>query len=319
MAGGLAAPPSAEGRGAGGLRVLSNLVNVPDRDESRTGFRQALCLHTFAVQPSVHREHPHTRCLGTILGNPTEILTWTTLLDLRLRPPRHARPLPRMRHHPSQPPASGMIRSCLNIASTLSLVFGCVVAAAWAWALSAPRALEFGYKGQVWQIVTDGGRLRTDNEPQRKLNEGSLKWLERRDIAIARAALDEGAEIRWGGVRTLPESQLAEIGRQLRIMGSGVDLHRQLAATVTAPLVQHSTSFRSALGVLVVLPLLRLSAWGFALARRRSRRKAGLCERCGYDLRASPGRCSECGTIACPRRRADGSPLGDDDLVRLLN
>jgi hypothetical protein len=55
----------------------------------------------------------------------------------------------------------------------------------------------------------------------------------------------------------------------------------------------------------VVLPmwlpvLLAALPPAIALARRERRRRRtlkGLCPRCGYDLRASPGRCPECGRI----------------------
>lgn len=49
--------------------------------------------------------------------------------------------------------------------------------------------------------------------------------------------------------------------------------------------------------------------WGrrlILLKRRRSAAKAGHCRRCGYDLRASPQRCPECGSFERP---AEGHPF----------
>ena len=61
----------------------------------------------------------------------------------------------------------------------------------------------------------------------------------------------------------------------------------------------------SALLLSLILPLARIGVHRHA--RRRAR--AGRCHTCGYDLRATPDRCPECGTVASGSSCTDGTVL----------
>src|SRR4051794_22769299 len=58
--------------------------------------------------------------------------------------------------------------------------------------------------------------------------------------------------------------------------------------------------------MLITLAFLPPSVWMLVQLRERYRVKEGHCSKCGYDLRATPDRCPECGVpVATPNKSID--------------
>ena len=190
-----------------------------------------------------------------------------------------------------------MSRLARRLASGCSALWlwPCVVwCALWAWSVGSRVGLACD-----WERVRDGGLAFTAGgaqlTPTRLVIHGSRDGRAFDDAGALNAYLDDSGGhrrrqlgVRWGG--GLPTEALngppepAGFGwasapaSHYDVYGTGVV--RWLAVPPWAVLA------------LTLLP----PAWrGAMLRRRRRRRRAGQCPACGYDLRASPERCPECG------------------------
>jgi len=99
----------------------------------------------------------------------------------------------------------------------------------------------------------------------------------------------------------VPSAEIAGFKAQsggIRSAGFGVQKYQAYTAPLWALCV-----------VFAMLPMLRLGMW----IRRRRRPGENCCQNCGYDLRATPQRCPECGT-----RAATSQPISQTSALPLI-
>ena len=168
-----------------------------------------------------------------------------------------------------------MPRRPVVIASALSLLL-CVAAVAM-WARSYSRWEWIGYQatsGRFYSLTSRLGAVVfdiTDGWPK-----GTYPELMCRSDPVL--------------VQSLPAPSLGSVlgcGVDRATLNIGVAANGWSGSATSRAVVVHYWVFSAVLGVV----LLRMAR---SLFRRRP--LPGMCRKCGYDLRASPGRCPECGT-----------------------
>jgi hypothetical protein len=163
-----------------------------------------------------------------------------------------------------------MKRWLLNLAAAVSLILCIGTVILWVrglyrydvWQLSGPTRFIHLASGDAYLTLAFGYGLPMHSPP---------RYYSYGPVSFSAAAIDSGS---YHGDRDGLMDSLTE--RRTSPLRSGIMVEASNWAIATA---------------LAVLPAL----WGLRQRRLRRTKQLGLCANCGYDLRATPDRCPECG------------------------
>lgn len=167
--------------------------------------------------------------------------------------------------------------------------------------LSTERHINFMWYGKLWRVSSSKGGIVIDNFPEIIANEerGVARF---RAIADSARSRQREREIQFD--QASARGDTADTENLLRSWREDSDRTLEefdVAIAASAQFLPAEFLFRSshivAMAVTGFIPLIFTTARLKASYRDRRRRRLGLCVRCGYDLRGSSGRCSECGAV----------------------
>jgi 4-amino-4-deoxy-L-arabinose transferase-like glycosyltransferase len=188
-------------------------------------------------------------------------------------------------------------RRLLDFLTVLSLLLCVAVAALWVRSYRVGDLLSHithtGSGFRERSLVSTRGRFGWHYNDEQYVGENASRGWASDQYGVGREGLSRGTMSPW---RMSPWETLGFYASNTS------DTHRPMDPRTRE--VYTRTAVRQILNVPYYLPALLTAAlpawWAMSWQRFRRRRRLalGLCPHCGYDLRASPGRCPECGTPA---------------------